>query len=116
MKRHILMNPGPVMTSDFVKQAMIHADICHRDEQFSELLKSVQEKLLKVFRADKTYSTVVITGSGTAVMEAAISSAITQDEKVLIITNGAFGERFIEIAELHKLNVVPLKYKERQYL
>jgi len=107
---YTLFNPGPVNTTARVKSALVHHDMCHRDGDFSELMVSLTGKLRRIFRASSQHSVVLITGSGTAAMESAISSSVPTDRKALIIDNGAFGERILEIARLHQLNTVHLRY------
>ncbi len=107
---YTLMNPGPVLTTAKVKSALVHHDICHRDEEFPKVVRRLRRKLRRVFQGGPEHEVVVLTGSGTSGMEAAIASSVPQDKKVLVVANGAFGERFMEIAKLHRLNLVPLHY------
>lgn len=107
---YTLFNPGPVNTTARVKGALVHHDMCHRDHDFSELMVSLTNKLRRIFRASAQHSVVLLTGSGTAAMESAISSTVPGDRKVLIVDNGAFGERICEIARLHQLDTVHLRY------
>jgi 2-aminoethylphosphonate-pyruvate transaminase len=106
---YVLFSPGPVMTSARVKAALVHHDVCHRDADYSAVVGRLQDKLRPVFGASPAHETLLITGSGTAAMEMAISSAIAPGKKLLVIANGAFGERLEEIAELHGLERVVLK-------
>lgn len=107
---YTLMNPGPVKTTAQVKSALVHHDVSHRDSSFSELMVSLTGKLRRVFRGSSEHTVVMVTGSGTAAMECAISSTVPSDRKILIIDNGAFGERLYEIARLHEMEVVHLRY------
>lgn len=107
---YVLLNPGPVNTSSRVKSALLHHDICHRDEVFNELFLRVTHKVRKIFRGSDQHSALVVTGSGTAAMECAISSSVPQGKQILVIDNGAFGERLAEIATLHEMNLVHLRY------
>lgn len=107
---YTLLNPGPVNTTARVKSAMVHHDVCHRDPSFSELMVSLTGKLRRVFRASAEHTMCVVTGSGTAAMECGIASTVPRDGKILIIDNGAFGERMHEIARLHEMNIVHLRY------
>ena len=93
MKRNILLNPGPATTTDTVKQALMVPDICPREEEFGELTQSVLKKLVKVVNGQSTHSTVIFAGSGTAGVEAAISSVVSENGKILILDNGAYGKR-----------------------
>jgi 2-aminoethylphosphonate-pyruvate transaminase len=100
-----------VLTTARVKSAMVHHDICHRDEEFPKVVRRLRRKLRRVFGGGPQHDVLLITGSGTSGMEAAISSCVPENKKLLVVANGAFGERFIEIAEQHRLNLVPLHYK-----
>ncbi|MFH0902909.1 MAG: alanine--glyoxylate aminotransferase family protein, partial [Pseudomonadota bacterium] len=107
---YVLLNPGPVNTSTRVKSAYLHCDVCHREPEFSEDLVRLTGKLRRIFRGGPEHRVVVLTGSGTAAMECAIASAVPEDGKILVIDNGAFGERLAEIATLHGMAIVHLRY------
>ncbi|HTE52512.1 MAG TPA: alanine--glyoxylate aminotransferase family protein [Kofleriaceae bacterium] len=107
---YTLLNPGPVNTTASVKSALVHHDVCHRDSNFSELMVSLTGKLRRIFRGSPDHTVCLITGSGTAAMECALSSAVPRDRKILVIDNGAFGERLHEIARLHEMDAVHLRY------
>jgi 2-aminoethylphosphonate-pyruvate transaminase len=107
---HVLFSPGPVMTSARVKAALVHQDVCHRDEDYSAVVSRLQAKLRPVFGASPDHEMLLLTGSGTAAMEMAISSVIPEGKKILIVTNGAFGDRLEEIAALHGIPKVVLRY------
>jgi len=107
---HVLFSPGPVMTSARVKAALVHHDVCHRDEDYSAVVGRLQAKLRPVFGASPEHEMLLITGSGTAAMEMAISSVIPEGKKILVVSNGAFGDRLDEIAALHGIGRVVLRY------
>lgn len=107
----ILLNPGPVNVSERVRNALMRPDICHREAEFSELLHRIQGKLLKAFvpGAESDYVAVVLTGSGTAAVEAAIVSSLPQGKRVLVINNGVYGERMAFIANAQKIAIPEIK-------
>lgn len=107
---YMLLNPGPVNTTPTVKSALVHHDVCHRDSNFSELMVSLTGKLRRIFRGTPEHTVCLVTGSGTAAMECAIASTVPRDGKLLVIDNGAFGERLYEIGRLHEMDVVHLRY------
>jgi len=109
-ERYVLLNPGPVNTSPVVKSALVHHDVCHRDSVFSELMVSMTNRLRRIFRGTPHHTVVTITGSGTAAMEAALASTVPADGKILIIDNGAFGARLVEVATVHDMNIVHMRY------
>lgn len=109
IEKKVLLNPGPVLTSYAVKNALIQHDICHRDSDFEKLLVRLSKNALKIFNADDNFTPLFISGSGTAGMEAAVSSSIPENKKILILSNGAFGERLYEIAAQHRIKTVHIK-------
>ena len=110
-KHYVLMNPGPVLTSARVKSALVHHDVCHRDEDYSVVARRVKRKLRRVCGGGSEHDIVMLSGSGTAAMEATISSCVPRDGKLLVISNGAFGERFAEIAAVHDIAFRHLRYE-----
>ncbi len=108
---YVLLNPGPVLTSARVKSALVHHDVCHRDADYTAAFRRLQRKLARVFRAGREHTVLMITGSGTAAMEASIASTVPRGKKLLVISNGAFGERLLEIAETHFLETVQVRYE-----
>lgn len=71
VSQRILLCPGPVMVSPRVKAALLHDDIGHREEEFSELLSRCRSKLNKIFGVTgNLYTNVIISGSGTSANEA----------------------------------------------
>ena len=109
MPQHILLNPGPVNVSPRVQQALLRGDLCHREEEFSDLLVAIRAKLLQAF-APSGYTAVPVTGSGTLAVEAMVSSALPEGKKLLVINNGVYGERMLRMAEAHRIPAVELRY------
>ena len=109
MPQHILLNPGPVNVSPRVQQALLRGDLCHREEEFSDLLVAIRAKLLQAF-APSGYTAVPVTGSGTLAVEAMVSSALPEGKKLLVINNGVYGERMLHMAEAHRIPAVELRY------
>lgn len=106
VKRNILLNPGPATTTDGVKYAQVVPDICPREKEFSKIMAYISTELTQFVADPKEYTTVLFGGSGTAAVEAILSSVI-DDKTVLIIENGAYGKRMAQIAEVYQLNVLP---------
>ncbi len=103
----ILLNPGPVVLSDRVRQALLKPDLCHREQEFIDLQNKIKNDLLNVYQlpADK-WAGIVFTGSGSSAMEAMMTSLIPAHGKVLIIENGVYGERLSKIAQVHNIDHV----------
>ena len=108
--RRVLMNPGPVLTSPRVKSALVHHDICHRDEDYAEVCRRVQRKVRRVCRGGPEHEVLLLSGSGTAAMEATLATCIPAGGKLLVISNGAFGERFAEVAQAREIPYTHLRY------
>lgn len=98
---YILLTPGPLTTSDTVKEVMLK-DWCTWDKEYNSLVQSMREKILNIGVKNKDeYTTVLMQGSGTFVVESVIGSSIRKDkDKILVIVNGVYGKRIIEIAEV----------------
>src|SRR5262249_21397772 len=109
MQKYILLNPGPVNVSPRVQQALLRGDLCHREEEFSELLVAIRTKLFLVL-PPKDYPAAVLSGSGTLAVEAMVSSALPEGRKLLVINNGVYGERMLRMAEAHRIPTVELRY------
>ena len=107
----ILLNPGPVNVSERVRNALLRPDICHRESEFSDLLKGIRRKLLLAFLpgAESDYTAIVLTASGTAAVEAALLSSLPTGKRALIINNGVYGERMSGIVGVHRLGVSEFK-------
>jgi 2-aminoethylphosphonate-pyruvate transaminase len=108
----ILLNPGPVVLSERVRQALLKPDLCHREQEFIDLQNKIKSSLLEVYQlpADK-WAGIVFTGSGTSAMEAMMTSLIPAHGKVLIIENGVYGERLTKIAKIHDIDHVVLHHE-----
>jgi len=110
MEKYLLFTPGPVNVAQNVRMAICKKDICHREVEFDFLLQSIENKLLKIFGVSnvKDYRAVVITGSGTAANESILSSVVG-NKKILILSNGEFGERLHNTSMIHNKNTFLLK-------
>ena len=84
--------------------------MCHRKSEFSTLLSSTRKKILQAFAPNGDYTTAIITGSGTASLEAGVCSSLSEGKKILVINNGVYGDRISRIASAYKFNKVELQY------
>jgi len=110
IKRNILLNPGPATTTDTVKMAMVVPDICPREKEFVNVMSEVRKGLLDVVGADDDYTCILFAGSGTAAMDAVINSVVPPNKKIMIINNGAYGERMVNIAKAYGIHCVELTF------
>jgi len=107
--QNILLNPGPATTSWSVKMAQVVDDICPREKEFGDLMEWVSDELTEIATDKKDYTTVLFGGSGTAVVEATLSSVVPHDKKVLIVNNGAYGKRMCQIAKAYEMDFIEFK-------
>lgn len=95
----LLLTPGPLTTSASVKEAMVH-DWGSRDQGFIAINKMVLSKIVELAGAEGTHVTVPVQGSGTFAVEAMITSFVPKSGKLLVVINGAYGQRAKKIAEI----------------
>lgn len=94
---------GPVMSSEKVRKIGGEQTPYFRNDEFSQVILE-NERLMKEFVfASENSKTIFITGSGTAAMEASILNVFTNEDKVLIINGGGFGQRFVELCQIHQI-------------
>lgn len=112
MRNYLLLTPGPLSTSESVRQAMLQ-DWCTWDKDYNEgVVTVIREQLLNLAGLDDEYTTVLLQGSGTYAVEATLSCAVRPQDKLLIVANGAYGKRMGDIARYHGLNHVLVSLKE----
>ena len=113
-KDKILFTPGPLTTSRTVKQALLR-DLGSRDYEFISIVADIRQRLLEIGGvADDGYAAIIMQGSGTFSLESVISSTIPPAGKLLVIINGAYGQRIAQIARVYDIQVVPLTYPENR--
>lgn len=103
----LMMIPGPVPVVPRIQRAMGRPMFGHRGEEFGAIYDECREILAELFQTSNEI--FVISGSGTASMEAAIANVIGKDDTIITIENGKFGERLCDIGDRYG-NVVKLKY------
>ncbi|HJW70449.1 MAG TPA: alanine--glyoxylate aminotransferase family protein [Candidatus Binatia bacterium] len=99
----ILLNPGPVNVSPRVTAALGRGDICHREPECAELLARVRARLLEAFAPRVGFTAVLLTGSGTAAVEAAVTSVCSPGGRLVVVSNGVYGERIACMAEASRV-------------
>lgn len=111
IKRNILLNPGPSTTTDTVKMAQVVPDICPREKEFASLMKGLREDLVKIVHGDTDeYTAVLFTGSGTINIDVCMNSLLPDGKKVLVINNGAYSTRAVEICQYYGLDYINLEF------
>jgi 2-aminoethylphosphonate-pyruvate transaminase len=108
-----LFTPGPLTTSLSVKQAMLR-DLGSRDTEFIETVRHIRSRLLAIAGLSQQagYECVLMQGSGTFAVEAVISSAMPRQGKLLVVVNGAYGDRILAIAQRYGIETVAVRAME----
>ncbi len=107
----MLFTPGPLTTSQTVKQAMLR-DLGSRDVEFIETVRQIRQTLLALagVSRDAGYEAILMQGSGTFGLESVIGSTVPRDGKLLVIINGAYGDRIARIARVLNIDIETLEY------
>lgn len=110
-----LFTPGPLTTSLSVKTAMLR-DLGSRDTEFIAIVQDVRNRILQTAGVSQSdgYEAIPMQGSGTFSLEAVISSCIPPNGKLLVIVNGAYGERLVKMAEVHGIPTETLRFRENE--
>ena len=111
----ILRIPGPTPIPPSVERAMNIPMVGHRSSETSDLIRAIQPKLQPIFGTNQ--DVVILAGSGTAALEAAVVNAVRPLDEVLVIVTGAFGARFVDICEAYGIRVHQLQVEwEKQWI
>ena len=111
IKRNILLNPGPATTTDTVKMAQVVPDICPREKEFGSMMKGLRADLLKVAHAPaEEFTSVLFCGSGTINIDICLNSLLPADKKVLVVNNGAYSTRAVEVCQFYGLPHIDLRF------
>jgi len=104
---YLLLTPGPLSTTKTVKSAMLQ-DWCTWDRDYNDIVQDIRSRLTDLATASSGYTTVLMQGSGTFCVEAAITTAVPRGGKLLILANGAYGLRMGKIARAQGIDHIVL--------
>lgn len=111
-KDKTLFTPGPLTTSRTVKQAMLR-DLGSRDTEFIGVVADIRRRLVALGDpSGDDYTAVLMPGSGTFSLEAVLGSVVPPDGQLLILVNGAYGRRLVQIAQVLKIAHTALTWSE----
>lgn len=111
IKRNILLNPGPATTTDTVKMAQIVPDICPREKEFAQMMKQMRDDLVRIVHGDlEKYTSVLFCGSGTLNLDVCLNSLLPEGKKILVVNNGAYSSRAVEICKYYGLSHIDLSF------
>jgi alanine-glyoxylate transaminase/serine-glyoxylate transaminase/serine-pyruvate transaminase len=103
--RRFLFGPGPSMVHPRVYEALAKPIVGHLDPYFIQVMSDVQQ-LLKTAFGTTDAATLVISGTGSAGMEAAVANFVEPEAKIAVFANGYFSDRLTEMAKRQGANVV----------
>jgi 2-aminoethylphosphonate-pyruvate transaminase len=111
----LLFTPGPLTTSYSVKEAMLH-DAGSWHFEFNAIVKQVRQDVLEIagVSSEQGYESVLMQGSGTYGVESVLATVVPEDGKLLVLVNGAYGERIVQMARYLKLDCAVLRSPENQ--
>ncbi|OZG70954.1 2-aminoethylphosphonate--pyruvate transaminase [Hahella sp. CCB-MM4] len=99
--KYYLLTPGPITTTYTVKEAML-TDWGSWDDDFNQVTQSIRSGLLKVANAETSHVCVPLQGSGTFAVEATLGTLLGPNDKLLVLMNGAYGQRIAKICDYLK--------------
>jgi len=107
--KRYLFTPGPTPVPPEVLEALSRQMVHHRGPDFRVVLKRCLDRLKAVFHTSS--EVLLFTASGTGAMESAVANLCSPGNRVVVVSAGHFGERWIEIAGRYGCDVVPLRYE-----
>ena len=115
MRPYLLLTPGPLTTTEKVKNAMM-SDWCTWDKDYNEgVVEVIRKELVSIASSrPEEYTAVLMQGSGTFCVEATLGSTVRPDDHLLVAANGAYGKRMGVIAEYYRLNCHVMKFDEAE--
>jgi 2-aminoethylphosphonate-pyruvate transaminase len=115
MNRKLLFTPGPLNTSAAVKEAMLR-DVGSRDKDFIALVRGIRRRLLALggVSQESGFEAVLVQGSGTFGIEAVLSSVVPREGRILILANGAYGERMVKMLARHGIAHEVMRWPEHR--
>lgn len=99
----MLMIPGPTPVPEQALRALAKHPIGHRSKEFEAVIAEVTENLKWLHQTQS--DVLMLTASGTGAMEAGIVNFLSSGDRVLVGSNGKFGERWAQVAKAYNLNV-----------
>lgn len=109
VERRILLNPGPATTSASVKQALVIPDVCPREREYTAQMADVRRRLAALVGDPTLTVAIPIVGSGSTALEAALTTFVPRHGRVVIVENGVYGKRVMEMARIHGIDFVALE-------
>ena len=113
--QYLLLTPGPLSTTRTVREAMMQ-EFSTWDVDYNSIVQSIRERLVSLATCDSinlgAYTATLMPGSGTFVVESVIGSVIPPNGRLLVLNNGAYGERITKISRMLGIDTVELQQAE----
>ncbi len=100
---------GPVMSSEEVLEVSGQSAPYFRTSEFSEIMKENEKNMLEFLSAPEDSRCAFLTASGTGAMESVVMNVLSDSDKALVINGGTFGQRFVDLCKLHKVDYTEIK-------
>ncbi len=97
------------MSSDLVLKIGSEQTPYFRTPEFSKITLENEKLMKEMLFADEDSKVIFLTGSGTSGMEATVMNVFTENDKVLIVNGGGFGQRFVDLCKLHNIDCDDIK-------
>lgn len=107
---------GPVMSSESVRAIGAEQVPYFRTSEFSELMLENEALIKKFAKSGEDSRVAFMTSSGSGGMETAIMNTLTSNDKAIVVNGGSFGERFVELLELHEIPFTEIKLESGKAL
>ena len=107
---------GPVQSDETIRNVGAEQVPYFRTPEFSGIMLENERLMLKFSKAPKGSRAIFITGSGTASMEATVMNVLTPEDKAIVVNGGSFGQRFVDLLDLHRIPFTEIKLRHGQAL
>jgi 2-aminoethylphosphonate-pyruvate transaminase len=95
---YLLLTPGPLTTTATVKQVMLR-DWCTWDAEYNTLVQRIRARLVALATPAPGFTAILMQGSGTFSVESVVTTALAPTGRLLVLANGAYGQRMAAIAQ-----------------
>jgi len=102
----LVLIPGPTPVADEIREGLARPVLAHTDPRFVEVFRGVISRVRQLMGAQEAY---VVAGTGTLAMEMAVVNTVAPGERVLVVSHGYFGDRFVPLARAFGMEVDVLR-------
>ncbi len=109
---YYIFTPGPVKMSKEILEIGAKQTPYFRNSEFSKVTLFCESSILKMLNAPDESRVIFLTASGTAGLESVVMNLLDKDDSALVVNGGGFGERFVEICDVHSVPHFDFKVKD----